>query len=654
MKHIFKYLAGACLAGFAATACSPEKFEGADEGMKPSIEGYTVKWDADYETNTVTASVENDLKGCYPVWEITWTNAKGEDQQSISTAHELTRQFQTAGTYNFSLKIGNRHGVSDGAVTKSFTFDKTLVNWSEVLDKICGKEWRIDYDEQGHMGCGPERSTGDGWWSAAPGDKKDFGVYDDRVTFEVDPANPAGGTYSYNPGADGLVYVNAGTSYWGAAPTEGVDFDTEAEAQTASFSLSTDFYTPAGSEESVQATYITLDAKTLFPYISADAQYDNPKFRVESYSSKKIVLVYDGTGISWRYILTSTAEQKGFNGFDADSDFNIFKGAEIEYGFYYATGGDWTVLPNPEYTEGNNSITVSLPTATMSQWQAQVSFNTNLSTSASTNYDFSVLLTPNKDLKGATVKLTDRNDDKVFYFADQVDLTANTTYIFWKSDMPGIDIAALQLVCDFGGCPENFEIEIANVVLKDHANDDGTVLPDPDAPEPVVFDWDYNSDANLWKAVDAGEVTFETWFSPSENWNGYGNQPVPEREGDVYTLVTLDPAGGDQWKGQFKIHTNLSASKDKKYNFYCLVDSDQDISQMTFKLTQSGGGEADNNYFFAERKDVEADVQYVYKAKGVSLSSADADKLTLVLDIAGTPANTTLKVSKIYFEEVSE
>lgn len=654
MKHIFKYLAGACLASFAAAACSPEKFEGADEGMKPSIEGYTVKWDADYETNTVTASVENDLKGCYPVWEITWTNAKGEDQQSISTAHELTRQFQTAGTYNFSLKIGNRHGVSDGAVTKSFTFDKTLVNWSEVLDKICGKEWRIDYDEQGHMGCGPERSTGDGWWSAAPGDKKDFGVYDDRVTFEVDPANPAGGTYSYNPGADGLVYVNAGTSYWGAAPTEGVDFDTEAEAQTASFSLSTDFYTPAGSEESVQATYITLDAKTLFPYISADAQYDNPKFRVESYSSKKIVLVYDGTGISWRYILTSTAEQKGFNGFDADSDFNIFKGAEIEYGFYYATGGDWTVLPNPEYTEGNNSITVSLPTATMSQWQAQVSFNTNLSTSASTNYDFSVLLTPNKDLKGATVKLTDRNDDKVFYFADQVDLTANTTYIFWKSDMPGIDIAALQLVCDFGGCPENFEVEIANIVLKDHANDDGTVLPDPDAPDPVVFDWDYNSDANLWKAVDAGEVTFETWFSPSENWNGYGNQPVPEREGDVYTLVTLDPAGGDQWKGQFKIHTNLSASKDKKYNFYCLVDSDQDISQMTFKLTQSGGGEADNNYFFAERKDVEADVQYVYKAKGVSLSSADADKLTLVLDIAGTPANTTLKVSKIYFEEVSE
>ena len=290
----------------------------------------------------------------------------------------------------------------------------------------------------------------------------------------------------------------------------------------------------------------------------------------------------------------------------------------------------------------------------MSQWQAQVSFNTNLSTSASSNYDFSVLLTPNKDLKGATVKLTDRNDDKVFYFADQVDLTANTTYIFWKSDMPGIDIAALQLVCDFGGCPENFEIEIANVVLKDHANDDGTVLPDPDAPEPVVFDWDYNSDANLWKAVDAGEVTFETWFSPSENWDGYGNQPVPEREGDVYTLVTLDPAGGDQWKGQFKIHTNLSASKDKKYNFYCLVDSDQDISQMTFKLTQSGGGAADNNYFFAERKDVEADVQYVYKAKGVSLSTADADKLTLVLDIAGTPANTTLKVSKIYFEEVSE
>lgn len=652
MKHIFKYLAGACLAGFAAAACSPEKFEGADEGMKPSIEGYTVKWDADYETNTVTASVENDLKGCYPVWEITWTNAKGEDQQSISTAHELSRQFQTAGTYNFSLKIGNRHGVSDGAVTKSFTFDKTLVNWSEVLDKICGKEWRIDYDEQGHMGCGPAYSTGDGWWSAAPGDKKAFGVYDDRVTFEIDPANPAGGTYSYNPGADGLVYVNKGTTYWGATPNEGEDFDTAVEAQTSSFSLSTDFYTPAGSEESVQATYITLGSKTLFPYISSDAQYDTPKYRVESYSSKKMVLVYDEPGISWRFILTSTAEQKGFNGFDANSDFNMFKGAEYNFEYYYAPG--WAQIDDPVCVEGENSLTYTFPSATTDQWQAQVKMYTGLSTSASSNYDFSVLLTPNKDIKGATVKLTQSDNDDVYYFADRVDLTANTTYIFWKSDMAGIDIPALKLVFDFGGCPENFEVEIANIVLKDHANDDGTVLPDPDAPDPVVFDWDYNSDANLWKAVDAGEVAFETWFSPTD-WSGYPNQPSPERDGDVYTIVTLDSTeGGQQWQGQFKIHTNLSASKDKKYNFYCLVDSDQDIPQMTFKLTQSGGGDADNNYFFADRKDVEADVQYVYKAKGVSLSSADADKLTLVLDIAGTPANTTLKVSKIYFEEVSE
>lgn len=656
MKHIFKYLAGACLAGFAAAACSPEKFEGADEGMKPSIEGYTVKWDADYETNTVTASVENDLKGCYPVWEITWTNAKGEDQQSISTAHELTRQFQTAGTYNFSLKIGNRHGVSDGAVTKSFTFDKTLVNWSEVLDKICGKEWRIDYDEQGHMGCGPAYSTGDGWWSAAPGDKKDFGVYDDRVTFEVDPANPAGGTYSYNPGADGLVYVNKGTTYWGATPNEGEDFDTAVEAQTSSFSLSTDFYTPDGSSESVQATYITLGSKTLFPYISSDAQYDTPKYRVESYSSKKMVLVYDEPGISWRFILTSTAEQKGFNGFDANSDFNMFKGAEIGYGFYYADAG-WSQLPDPEYTEGNNSITLSFPTANQQQWQSQVFMTTDIATSASSNYDFSVLLTPNKDIKGVTVKLTQSDNDDVYYFADRIDLTANTTYIFWKSDMAGIDIPALKLVFDFGGCPENFEVEIANIVLKDHANDDGTVLPDPDAPEPVVFDWDYNSDVNLWKAVDAAEFEYTTWFADA-SWTAYDRQPEVTREGDAYTIVMLDPTAA-QWQAQFKIKTKiagLTAKKDSKYNLYCLVESDKDLGNVTFKLTEPNWEDTskENNFFFAATGAVEADVQYVFKQNAVQLAEKDAEELVMVFDFGGNPENTTVKISKIYFEEVSE
>lgn len=645
MNNTFKYLAGAFIASLMAAACTPETFEGADEAGKPVVSSVEVKWDADYETNTVTASV-SDLKGCYPVWEINWTDAKGEAQQIISTRTVLSQQFTSAGIYNFSFRLGNRNGVSDASIDKSFSFEKTLVDWSAILSKICGKEWRIDYSEKGHLGCGPAYSTGDGWWAAAPEDKKGTGVYDDRILFTVDPANPAGGIYDYNPGEDGLVYVNKGTTIWGTGADE--DFDAEVSAQTTSFTLSTDFYTPDGSDEPQQVNYITLAENSLFPYISDDAQYREPKFRIESFNSRKMVLVYDGNGISWRFILTTEPEEKGFEGFDVNSDFNMLKGLDITYGFWYADE-NWAQRPDPDVVYGDKSATITFPLANAAQWQSQVNSPLNISTSSANHYDFSVLLSANQDLAGATVKLTEDTDDNLFYFADRVDLKAGETFCFWKSDMEGLDISNLKIVFDFGGCPDNFEVEIANLVFKNHADDDGTVLPDVDEIPKDVFDWDYNSEANLWKAVDAGEFSYTTWFADA-GWAEFPVQPEVSREDDVYTIVMAD-ATQAQWQGQFAILTDLPATMGDKYNFYCLVDSDQDIPQMTFKLTQDGD---DGNYFFETRKDIEADVQYVFKAKEVVLPVADAPTLKLVLDFGGNPANTTARISKIYFEKIAE
>lgn len=645
MNNTFKYLAGAFIASLMAAACTPETFEGADMAGKPVVSSVEVKWDADYETNTVTASV-SDLKGCYPVWEISWTDAKGEAQKIVSTKTALTQQFTSAGTYNFSFRLGNRNGVSDASIEKSFIFEKTLVDWSSILSKICGKEWRIDYSEKGHLGCGPVYSPGDGWWSAAPEDKKGTGVYDDRILFTADPANPAGGIYDYNPGEDGLVYVNKGTTIWGTGAEE--DFDAEVSAQTTSFTLSTDFYTPDGSNEAQQVNYITLAENSLFPYISDDAQYREPKFRIESYNSKKMVLVYDGNGISWRYILTTEPEEKGFEGFDVNSGFNMLKGLDIAYNFWYADE-NWSQRPDPAVVYGDKSATITFPLANAAQWQSQVSSPLGIPTSSANHYDFSVLLTANQDLAGATVKLTEDTDDNLFYFADRVDLKAGETFCFWKSDMEGLDISNLKIVFDFGGCPDNFEVEIANMVFKNHADDDGTVLPDVDETPKDVFDWDYDSEANLWKAVDEGEFNFTTWFADA-NWSPLATQPEPVREGDTYTIVMAE-ATAAQWQGQFAILTDVPAVMGDKYNFYCLVDSDQDIPQMTFKLTQDGD---DSNYFFETRKDIEADVQYVFKAREVVLPVADAPTVKLVLDFGGNPANTTAKISKIFFEKIAE
>ena len=65
-----------------------------------------------------------------------------------------------------------------------------------------------------------------------------------------------------------------------------------------------------------------------------------------------------------------------------------------------------------------------------------------------------------------------------FHFAETIALTANEPVCFWKSDMAGLDIANLKFVFDFGGNAENTEIMVESIVLKDHTNDDGTIVPE--------------------------------------------------------------------------------------------------------------------------------------------------------------------------------
>src|SRR3712207_9567324 len=52
--------------------------------------------------------------------------------------------------------------------------------------------------------------------------------------------------------------------------------------------------------------YLVLGNKTLFPYLSTGDQYENPRFRIEDITSKKMVLVYANADIAWHFVLTST------------------------------------------------------------------------------------------------------------------------------------------------------------------------------------------------------------------------------------------------------------------------------------------------------------------------------------------------------------
>ena len=631
---LYSILSALCL---LVASCSPDEFDGANPNGIPTMENVDFQISVDQETNQMVAHY-TPAPGTYPVWIL--------DGAAYSTLNEVGYKNDEAGTHTIELRLGNRNGFSVTGIKKEYTFNETKIDYTADFRRITGKEWRIDNKEAAHMGCGEGGTDGSNWWAAAADEKKAFGVYDDRITFTADTRK--GGTYTYSAGADGLTYVNKETQWANGAKD---DLDVELGNQTSIWDFEELDWTDKEGKVSKQR-YIRLGEKTLFPYMSSNEQYENPLFRVEQLTASKMVLVYEKKdhSIAWRFIFTSKEGEKEFAGFDANSDYNMWKGITPSMEFWYAPG--WTQIDDPGFVDAGNDYTIELPQATTDQWQAQVKFHTDLSTSASNNYDFSAIFNSDKDLNGATVKLVLDGDDGVFYFTDRIDLKAGEDYIFWKSNMPGIDMSKVMLVLDFGGCQENTVVNVSNIVLKDHANDDGTILPevDPVIPDEPVMDWDYDSSANLWKNVDNGTLfdAFGYWFADN-GWSALPTQPEATHQDDLYEITLPEGMGGSQWQGQFHIDTKLTASAEKTYNFCLVMEADQDCPGVTFKLTDEG----DTNFFIEERNDLKADEAFILKREGVTLKeNKDANAIRLFFDFGGSPAGTHVKISKIYFEEV--
>lgn len=645
MKNLFKYTMGALVAGTMMTACSPDSFDGADPNGIPSVSGVDFNISVDQETNQMIATY-TPQPGTYPVWIL--------NGNTYSTLQEVGYNNPEAGTYTIDMKIGNRNGFSQGTISKTFTFNETKVDYSADFRRITGKEWRIANKEVAHMGCGPAGTAGTEWWSAQPNDKKDFGVYDDRITFTADTRK--GGTYTYNAGTDGMTYVNWGTSFnpTGAEP----DVDVALGNQTSTWSF--EVYDWEDAEGNVtKQTYIQLGENTLFPYISSNAQYENPKFRIETLTATKMVLVYDAPdrSISWRFILTSAADERLVEeqGFDANSDFNLWKGVTPDATFYFAPNWspDRTAEMQTTYNDKGNDYTVTVPDAAFDRWQAQMHLHTTgVEISAANHYDFSCIFVADADIDGVTVKVTNEADNEAIIDVDNISLKAGKEYVFWKSDVEGKDLSPVKIVFDFGHASGATTINVSNIVLKDHANNDGTIVSEGGeggGEDKPTMDWNYESGANLWKAVDDGTLfdAFGYWFA-DDSWTALGTQPEATQNGDTYEITIPEGIGGSQWQGQFHIDTKLTASADKAYNFYFVMETDNDCPGVTVKLTDAG----DSNFFCEGRHDVKADEPFIFKLEGATLKEGkDAEAIRLFFDFGGSPAGTHVKISKIYFEE---
>ena len=636
MKHIFRYLGVTLLLAGIISACSPEKITHPSEAGIPSATQIEPVISVDQEINQVTFALPAGTKGLIPVWLF---QDKTGDWTQYSAQNGLKKIFTTAGDYSVRMHLMNSNGMSPDFVQKTFHIDNTIMNFDKYNTMLTGgsqKEWRIDNSVAGHMGCGPSGTSGTEWWSANPDDKKDWGVYDNRMTFVLE-----GNVYQFDPGAAGTIYVNTGISsepYGSHNTNDGKDYLYPVEAQTAEWSWEVD-----GED-----LYLILPANTYWPYYANVDFIANPRFKVESISTKSADLVIDNGEIAWHFTITSGAAEVKFNGFNYNHEANLWKPVDAEgahsYSFFYAPG--WTQIADPEVSCAGGKYTFSLPSATSEQWQAQCFIipTTDLPLSAATNYDFSCILNSSTDIKKVTLKLTDTTNDGNFLFTENVNLTAFEDYVFYLSDLPGIDAAAVKMVFDFGGNPDNTEVSVSNIVLKDHAIDDGTVLPSvPEEPVAGPEEYKYDSEANLWKAADgAHSCTF--FYAPS--WN---QLPDPElaNNGNEY-LLKLPSATFAQWQAQFHIIPDnpVALESSKSYDFSVVLNSTTDIRAVTLKLTENGN---DDNFLFTENVNLSAFEDYIFDLS--DLPGIDAAAVKMVFDFGGNPDNTEVTIKRIVLKD---
>lgn len=337
----------------------------------------------------------------------------------------------------------------------------------------------------------------------------------------------------------------------------------------------------------------------------------------------------------------------GFGGFVYDSPYNLWNSAtKSDPTFFYAPG--WAQIADPAYTFDGDAYTVTLPEATTDQRQAQMHIATDISLNEGESYDGSFIFTASQDINNVTLKIHPNGDDDdahSFFPNQKINLTAGEPCTFWFSDLTAaVAMNNIVFTLDFGGNPAGIEITVENFVIKSHANDDGTELPElPSVPEPTWVAVD--SPDNLWSGC-----TYTNSFYYAPGWAPIADPALSVNGNEIE--IQLPTATFEQWQAQVAFNTDLAIeSTDTPYDFKITFESNVDLNGVMVKLVQTDEGETkhDNNFFFAETVNVPANSPTTFWTASVKAPEA-MHAVSLVLDFGGNPDGTEVKVSNIIFQ----
>ena len=496
-----------------------------------------------------------------------------------------------------------------------------------------GKVWVMDSSAKGHLGCGPSVESPAEWWSANADEKKDFGLYDDEITFYPD------GKYVYSSGPDGKMYINWGVTAIGPNPGAEPDIDIE-------WPVTESTYTFDGET-------ITLAAETPMVYVPSDAMWANPVFTVTELSETTLKVVAMNEGCYWQMIFRARdaqvapePEKPVVAPFDPAAATNMWNNAAITVTYWFANSA-WGQIADPEATLGNNEYTFVVPEGVGgSEWQGQVVFrNTGLVLSPDKTYDFRAIISATNDgtatikpcWEHPTEKDSNNNpaDVNELFYDNGIAVTAYEDLEYIKAALPGTDIPDLKLVFDFGRFPAGTTVTVKGIVIRE-----SQVTGGGGSQEPT---FDPNDPNNLWNNAVTTDHHF--WFADND-WQAIDNAEITS-EGGTHTFVLPAGLGGLQWQGQFFFqNTGLSSSADKSYDFYCVLNSTEDHPGVTVKLC----AQDDDGAIIVDVRP--ALVAYEdYEVKIIGAAGIDCDNLKLVLDFGGGVGGSTVVVKDIIFRE---
>ncbi len=636
MKTTLKYIALSMSAALMA-ACSPDYIT-PDQAKLPQAADFDVQVEVNQETNYVTFNMNNN--GIVPVWIVGATdpidNANGSKvtgKNYAYTGNGLLLRFRDEGKHTVEVKAYNAHGISVGSQMVEFTLNNTYRDpfdpapYIKALSDGSTKTWEWNHTVAGHFGCGPFGGTGTEWWSAGAEEKKDWSLYDDKITFGAD------GSYIYDPG-DGQLYVNANSGIKSEYAT-GEDYLVPWEKTTATYSVESN-WNDAGVEE----IYITLPKGTPMSYVADQTELDDPRYLVlesKPADMKKCLKLVanlktsgNPDGIAWHYEFVKEGSA----------------GGDVTDPLYGKTSKTWVLD-----SEANGHLGCGPDQANAAGWWAagpnekagfglyddEITFYADGKYVFNPGADGKIYI--NKDVTAIGPGTTQSEDYDIDWTVQESTYTLNGDVLTFPEGVVIGYVANNESVTNpTYVITENTEDKLVIV-----ANFSGISWQYIYKPKPDVFDVD--GPGNFWKSAS---VSMTYWYSPSD-WSGGLNPETETLENNGLKVVIPEGIGGNEWQGQTVFHTDIPMSASKAYDFCVTVEADQDIPAMTFKLAWEGN-DNDHAAFYVNDFTVEAGEPATFKMESV-VPDVDYDKVVLFVDLGRCTAGTTVTLTKICMQE---